>query len=242
MQSPAIETANSRTMSTRQPDAVSPAAFRAAHEEPLGVLERIWRYPVKALAGVACTSCRVDADGLAGDRTAALMVRDGHARVGKAYRGKEEPRMHLFASANDAIAQAATTGVALEQARGERFFDARPISLIVDAWLREVERFAGRAVDPLRFRPNFYVRGTSDMRSDEADLVGATLAIGAVVLRVVEPIHRCVTPSYDVATAEADPAMQRAYALDRGNIVGIYCEVGVPGDVAVGDAVVRRLQ
>ena len=55
------------------------------------------------------------------------------------------------------------------------------------------------------------------------------------MLRVVDTIRRCVTPTYDVATGEAFPLVLEAVAARRDNVVGVYCEVEAPGDVALGD-------
>ena len=63
------------------------------------------------------------------------------------------------------------------------------------------------------------------------------LRAGGVTLRVVATIRRCVTPTYDVATGTALPPVLEAVAARRDNVVGVYCDVGVPGDVALGDAV-----
>jgi uncharacterized protein YcbX len=54
---------------------------------------------------------------------------------------------------------------------------------------------------------------------------------------VLEPILRCVTPTYDIATGESDPRVLREVAQRRANVVGVYCEVVTPGEIAVGDTV-----
>ena len=48
---------------------------------------------------------------------------------------------------------------------------------------------------------------------------------------------RCVTPTYDVASGEALPRVLEAVATRRANVVGVYCEVEVPGSIALGDTV-----
>ena len=58
-----------------------------------------------------------------------------------------------------------------------------------------------------------------------------------VTLDVVKPITRCVTPSYDLATGEPDPALQRTLVGQRGNIMGVYCRVVTAGTIARGDAI-----
>ena len=68
-------------------------------------------------------------------------------------------------------------------------------------------------------------------------MIGTTLVIGEVEVRIVASITRCVTPAYDLTTGETDSVILRAIANDRKNIVGIYAEVVRTGTIAVGDAV-----
>ena len=71
----------------------------------------------------------------------------------------------------------------------------------------------------------------------EQQLVGRRLRVGAVTFDVVSPITRCVTPSYDIATGEPDVALHRTIVAGRGNIMGIYCRVIVPGTIVPGAAI-----
>lgn len=200
----------------------------------LGSLARIWTYPVKSLKSVEHESVEVASDGLAGDRRAALYVANAeHARSGKTYRGKEDNRLHLLLEPDEARLAAAERGVALEARAGARYFDARPVSLILDRWIAEVERALGRELDPLRWRPNLYAR--SSLEVEEAELLGARIALGGAVLHVVDPIERCVTTTYDQTTGESDPHVLRFVATERAGVMGVYCEVEKPGVVCVGE-------
>jgi uncharacterized protein YcbX len=202
----------------------------------LGTVERLWRYPTKALAAEALEQIAVSSDGLEGDRRRALFVetRD-HARSGKTYRGKEHERLHTVAS--DVAARALASERRLEvEIRGDGpYFDARPVSLIFDAWIAELEALLGMTLDPLRFRHNVHLRAAPGFALREADFVGKRLALGSTILRCTEPIERCVTPSYDIETGIGDPRVLRAIVQDRDNIVGIYCTVERPGLIACGD-------
>lgn len=208
----------------------------------LGVLANIWRYPVKSLAGEALESTRVEREGIPGDRSAALFVEDGHARSGKTYRGKENNLLHTTAQAERARALANERGVtvSLRSSAGERYFDDSPISLIFDRWIDQVERALTLRLDPLRWRPNFYARAAADSSFEESALLGATIEIGEVVLRVTDRIGRCVTPNYDIATGEPNDAVLRYVAVERANTMGVYCEVERAGTVRAGDALRLR--
>ncbi len=216
--------------------------MRARRESPemdLGRIAGLWRYPVKSLKAEPLRQATVLADGLEGDRTAALVVETPtHARAGKPYRGKESAYLHLTSDPATAASYAADANVLVTLDRTEpRWFDARPVSLLLDLWVHDVEALVGEPLDPLRWRPNLYVRAAPGFAKREADLVGATVRAGTVVLRVVDTDKRCVTTTYDIATGEALPLVLAAVATQRANVVGVYCDVVEPGDVALGDTV-----
>ena len=203
----------------------------------LGTVAALWRYPVKSLKAEPLARTAVLHDGLAGDRTGALVVESAeHARAGKPYRGKESSRLHLTADPATAATYAADASVLVTLDRSRpRWFDAGTVSVLLDRWVHDVEALVGEQLDPLRWRPNLYVETAPGVASREADLVGATLRAGSVVLRVTDPIERCVTPNYDVATGEANPHVLAAVARERGNVVGVYCVVETPGEIALGE-------
>ena len=206
----------------------------------IGRLEAVRRYPVKSLCGETLDSVGVAVGGIPGDRESALFVRDGHARAGKTYRGKEHDRLHLLADADAALEAAARRGVTAVLRGGEHFFDDAPISLLVDRWLIELNEHLGYTVEWERFRPNFFVRAASSFSEDEKALVGAELALGSVRLRVRCPIERCVAVTYHPRGEASDPRILRFVAERRNAWMGIYCDVLQPGSVRVGDSLIRE--
>jgi len=210
------------------------------HAMVLGTLDAVRRYPVKALRGEALDCAEVGTSGIPADRAQALFVRDGHARAGKTYRGKEHDRLHLFGNARDAAVAALDRGVDVELRSGEGFFDAAPISIVVDRWLDGLSAHVGYAVEWERFRPNFFVRAAFGFSATESDLDGAELRIGTVRLRTRSPIERCVTVTYDLHGGPSDPRILRFLAEQRDACLGIYCDVIEPGRVCLGDSLVRE--
>jgi uncharacterized protein len=203
----------------------------------IGTLEAIWRYPIKSLRGEALTEILVREDGLDGDRVRALVVRSGHARVGKTLRGKEDDRLHLARSPDEPVQRLSERGVDVELQGDEgRYFDDAPVSLIVDRWLDGLRRHAGYEVEPQRYRPNFFVHASNGFVLAEAALLGRELLLGGVCLRVSDTIKRCVTPTYDPNGGTSDPELLRFVAQERENTMGVYCEVLRTGVVRTGDS------
>jgi uncharacterized protein len=204
----------------------------------IGTLDAVRRYPVKSLRGVVLERVTVEDGGIPGDRASALFARGGE-RAGKAYRGKEHDRLHLFNDVAAARQSALGRGDDLELRRGEHFFDCAPISILLDAWLDGLNAHLGYDVEWERFRPNFFVR-TSAANGTllEAALVDSNLCLGSVRLRVRCPIERCVTITYHPEGEVADPRILRFIAQERNAMMGVYCDVVQPGIAKVGDALI----
>jgi hypothetical protein len=130
------------------------------------------------------------------------------------------------------------------EAPGHAFADARRkpdattdqyVSLINLASIAALEGVMGAAIDPLRFRANVYFEGAPAW--SELDWLGRDIGLGATRLSVIAAITRCAATQVNPATAERD--LDIIAALQRGfghNLMGIYAEVVVGGDIAVGDA------
>jgi MOSC domain-containing protein len=210
--------------------------------EQLGTVAALYRYPVKALRGETLQRAEVEAGGFAGDRGNALIVRSrDHARTGKTYRGKENRKLHTVATIDGAADLARGAGLTVEHVDEQpHYFDAEPVSIVFDTWVRDLEALASRGVDPLQFRPNIVAAAAPDFSIAEPEMIGMRISVGDVVFDVVSSITRCVTISYDVATGEADPALQRTIVQERDNKMGIYCRVVTPGIIEAG-APIRRI-
>jgi uncharacterized protein YcbX len=116
---------------------------------------------------------------------------------------------------------------------GERGADDAPVTLMSQA------SFDALAVpDPRRFRMTVTIDGVGAW--DEHGWGGRELAAGDAVLRVTEPVPRCVVTTRDPERGRRDVPTLKALAALRGTAdvtFGVWCEVVVPGRVRVGDAV-----
>jgi uncharacterized protein YcbX len=203
----------------------------------VGKVAWLRRYPVKSLRGELVNEVQVAADGIVGDRTRRLVVRSGHERVGLAYRGKENDRLHLADRPEEAVGIASGSGVDVLVESGDHFFDDAAISLLFDRWLEPVGAHVGYPVEPERFRPNFFVRSEPSMKFDELALVGRELEIGDVLLRVTMPNERCVAINYHPKGEASDARILRYLAQEQNGILGVYCEVLRAGIARTGDSV-----
>ncbi|MBD5657481.1 MAG: MOSC domain-containing protein, partial [Candidatus Eremiobacteraeota bacterium] len=178
---------------------------------PLGTVARLWRYPVKGLCPESLACATIDPEGIVGDRRRVLFVTStDHARSGRTYRGKENALLHTRATVDDARRLAAQRNVDLSARDDGPYFDAEPVSIVFDSWVRELEQLIAMPLDPQRFRPNFYVRAAAGFAADESSLIGRIIAVGDARLEVVSAIERCVVITNDVRTGDATPLVQRA--------------------------------
>jgi uncharacterized protein len=114
--------------------------------------------------------------------------------------------------------------------------DRKVISIINLGSLRAVEDVVGQPLHPLRFRANLYAEGWPAWH--EFDLVGRTLAIGDVRLKVVKRTVRCAAVNVDPETAARDLNLPRTLVQRFGHAdCGVYAEVIAGGAIAVGDAI-----
>src|ERR1700694_1905816 len=171
----------------------------------LGTIVSLRTYPIKALAPQDHDRIDVESSGLAGDRERALFVDSpDHRRFGKTLRGKENALLHTVADLASGMTIAERGGAAVTLSEPARYFDAAPVSLLFDTWLRDCERLAGVPIEAERFRSNIVIQSAADFEASEADLVGKTLAIGTARFKIVDTIERCVTPAYDLISGETD--------------------------------------
>ena len=116
--------------------------------------------------------------------------------------------------------------------------DVAPVSLFGLATVRGLSEETGLALDPRRFRANFYVRWEGDEPFYENQLVGRALRIGDdVTVQVVKKDGRCVIVTLDSETAERSPMVLEKVARDHGGCAGVYAAVLREGVVRTDDPV-----
>jgi uncharacterized protein YcbX len=123
-------------------------------------------------------------------------------------------------------------------ASGHSFSDvaAKCLHIVNLASVRELERVAGREVNPLRFRPNVVIDGAPPWA--EFDWSGKPLQIGPVKLEFIKRTERCAATNVDPDTGKRDMAIPAALQRAWGHTdFGFYARVIADGTIAVGDPV-----
>jgi uncharacterized protein YcbX len=112
---------------------------------------------------------------------------------------------------------------------------ARCVHIVNLASVRDLERIAGRRIDPLRFRPNVVLDGLPAW--EEFRWLDRALAVGDTRLSVFHRTKRCDATNVDPANGARDMAipaiLQRAFGHSD---FGVYAKVAQGGQLAVGDA------
>ncbi len=112
--------------------------------------------------------------------------------------------------------------------------DARVISCINLATLRDLEATLQQAIHPMRFRANLYFDEATAW--SELDWIDKTFALGTAIVRVLKPTSRCAATNVNPETAQRDLALPNALVKTYGhNNLGIYVQVVQDGCLKIGD-------
>ncbi|MEO7725164.1 MAG: MOSC domain-containing protein, partial [Chthoniobacterales bacterium] len=104
--------------------------------------------------------------------------------------------------------------------------DARPVSLIGLASIKQLADETGIAVDKRRFRANLYLDLTSGEGFAEDRLVGRSLRVGPkATLAIVDRDSRCMIITLDPETGERAPALLKTVAQKHEGRAGVYAVV-----------------
>ncbi len=134
-------------------------------------------------------------------------------------------------------------------APGHAFADARRkpnattdqyVSLINLASIAALATSVGVAIDPLRFRANFYFEGAPAW--GELGWIDREITLGHARLQVVSAITRCAATQVNPTTAERDLDLVAALQSGFGhNLMGVYAEIVTAADIAIGDELVAPM-
>lgn len=222
-------------------------------------LEKIRRYPVKAMGGEYLDSVVLDERGLIGDRWFAVREDDGRFAACKdTRRFRRRDVVTRFDARTDAdgevwvddgsrehrvgdpdldvyLSRAMGTAVTVAPEDDIPHQDAGQVSLVGTASLDWCARTWGVDLDLRRLRPNLVI--DTDEPFVEDSWIGHRVTIGqSVTLRVKQRVPRCRT--VDVAQDGTNPRhrLLPRLANERNGLLAIYADVVTTGAVSVGDA------
>lgn len=125
----------------------------------------------------------------------------------------------------------------LVEARGETIFTdqkRKMISIVNLASIRDLERVAGKPIDPTRFRANVYIDGLEPW--DEFNWVGHEVSCGSARFAITERTERCAAVNVDPESGERDMNLLKSlqYGFDHTDM-GVFAMVLDGGEFSVGD-------
>ncbi|MEY2227201.1 MULTISPECIES: MOSC domain-containing protein [Streptomyces] len=235
--------------------------------ENVGVIERLWRYPIKSTGGERLRSVAVDERGLVGDRLYA--VRDGAGKFGSGKNTRRFRRMDGLLQLSSRYPRGTAEQVPpelldphgnvvadptaylrghlgredVELAReGETsHFDQLPLSVLTTATLDRIRHeVPGVPVDERRFRPNVLVRtppGTPPFVEDE--WIGREATVGDTLrVEFVRSSERCVMTNRAQQDLPHSPLILRTIARAHDNRLDALARIVTPGTARVGDRLV----
>jgi uncharacterized protein len=223
----------------------------------------LYRYAVKSMGGVELARAAAGPGGIPGDRGWALREA-GTGRAASAKRfpplmlckaryadepsaGKAPPPAEVVLpdgtltrtdapGANALLSLLLGVEVAFgREDDGAGRFDAQPLHFLTTATLATMRGETGLDFDARRFRPNVLVALDAPGRPEDA-WPGKILRVGALSVRILKPVKRCVMTTLPQPPLAAEKGVL-AEVLARGGALGVYGEALACGSWSVGDPV-----
>jgi len=206
------------------------------------LVDQLWRYPVKTLAGEKLRVARLTADGIPGDRIVHVRGPEG-VRTSRIHsdllglHGTLDPEGRPLIDglpwdspeALDLIEDAAGDDAWPAAYDGPERFDILPLLVATDGAIAAFGR------DVRRLRPNIVISGVDGL--DERTWPGSELHIGEAVIGLDSLRPRCPMTTVDPDTLERDPEVLRDIARRFRGQLALNAEVLHPGQIEVGDPV-----
>lgn len=207
------------------------------------VIQEIWRYPVKSMAGELLKTADITEHGISGDRI--IQVRNASGRIFTARTRPGLLRHRAMLDENGEVLvderpwnteqvardveDAAGQGARLVRSDAEDRFDVLPLLVTTDGM------FAAVGHDRRRFRPNLVIGGVAGLA--ERQWEGAQLQIGEVVIGMDDLRSRCIMTTFDPDTGKQDLSVLRRVQKEFDGVLGLNSYVVTPGRISVGDPV-----
>lgn len=184
----------------------------------LGRVREIWVFPVKSMAGISVEAAEIDADGLVGDRSWAVVDADGATVTAAAAPQLREVVPHLVdgelrlavpgagepmnvASVGGALSSFLGRPVRLQHRDGVGYVDVAPLHLVSTVSMSEAAHADEcPSCDIAAPRANLVLDLEADAGSEQ-DWVGRTVDTGGATLHVVRRPKHCLGVYADVTSS-----------------------------------------
>jgi len=205
-------------------------------------VKKIWRYPVKSMAGERITQAEVGEFGIAGDRTVLVHVggrvvtsRTHHRLLGLKgtldSNGVPQISGHSWNSpeALELVKEAVGPDAELVHYEGTERFDVLPLLVATDGAINHMG-FDGR-----RLRPNIVIGGVEGLM--EREWPGRRLQIGGVLIHAAQLRGRCIMTTFDPNALQQDRNILRRIVSELDGKMALDCAVVEGGLIREGDPV-----
>jgi uncharacterized protein YcbX len=203
------------------------------------VLQELWRYPVKSMAGERLDRATAGPAGLRGDRVVQVYDARGrlvtarthprllglHATLGRDGEPLVDGRPWSAPDVRARVEDIVGPGARLVRNEHEARFDVLPLLVATDG---AIEAF-GR--DRRRLRPNLIVGGVNGL--DERGWERRVLRIGPVLIALADLRGRCVMTTVDPDTLESDPRVLKDIVRRFDGHLALNAEVVQGGELRV---------
>lgn len=236
-----------------------------SHEgEPFGVVEALYRYPIKSTAGESVQVADFTSVGLKYDRHWAVYTADGGIASGKRTR-RFRPVHGLMnwvstiddsegvptlqspgglqyraddPAASEALSAAFGQKLTLRPQTTVQHHDESPLHLLTTSSLAALADVVGAPVDARRFRPNIVLRTRSSPTFIEDHLIGAVLVVGTGGrLTIGAAMPRCVMVDQGQAEVPAGAKALKSLGVHSRTLFGFQVGPTKVGTIRVGDCV-----
>jgi uncharacterized protein YcbX len=205
-------------------------------------IAELWRYPVKSMAGERLDTARLGLDGIPGDR--GIVVLDGEGDIVSARTAPRLLQHHATLVDGEVLVDglpwdspevatlvraAAGEDATLVEATSPLRFDILPLLVATDGAITSFGH------DRRRLRPNIVIGGVEGLA--ERGWEYSAFRAGEAVIAMATLRGRCIVTTYDPDSGEQDVDVLRGIRARFGGTLALNAWAGVPGTVAVGDAV-----
>lgn len=226
----AVELAPGRGLRNDRRYAFVPADAGAARPEPG------WRPKTRCIA-LVCHAAPARLAARYDDGAEMLVLSTGGREIVRGVPERSADRAAIEAAAAAELSRE-VGGLALVAAGDGKMLtdvDAPLVSLVNLASVRALGEAVGAAVDPLRFRANFYFEVGAAWA--ERDWAGKQIALDGVRLEIVDVTERCAAIDVNPATATRDLRLLNGLADRLGHVeMGVYAKVIAGGTARRGAA------